>query len=108
MANQEHLGILKADLEGWNEWRKSNPSIKPDLSNADLAGSELFIKSRDPEIGLITREFTLFGLDFRGTDFSGADLRGAHIDSASFSGAKLSGADLARAFVTYNYFSDRT
>jgi hypothetical protein len=32
MANSEHLAVLKQGIEGWNEWRKYNPRVLPDLS----------------------------------------------------------------------------
>jgi hypothetical protein len=36
MANPEHLEILNQGVESWNKWRKENPHIKPDLSEAFL------------------------------------------------------------------------
>jgi len=41
MANQEHLDILRQDVEGWNRWRKENPNIKPNLGEANLRSATL-------------------------------------------------------------------
>lgn len=36
MANAEHLAMLHQGVAVWNRWRAEHPSIKPDLSGADL------------------------------------------------------------------------
>ena len=36
MANDEHVALLKKDVEAWNEWRDANPDVRPDFSGADL------------------------------------------------------------------------
>ena len=41
MANPEHLAKLKEGAEAWNKWRKDNPEIKRDLTEADLAEANL-------------------------------------------------------------------
>lgn len=37
MANEEHLAILRQGAEGWNQWRRENQEVKPDVSGADLS-----------------------------------------------------------------------
>ena len=37
MANKEHLKILAQGSEVWNEWRKENFEIQPDLKNVDFS-----------------------------------------------------------------------
>ncbi|MGH9751689.1 MAG: pentapeptide repeat-containing protein, partial [Blastocatellia bacterium] len=64
MANPEHLKILKQGVETWNQWRKDNPEVTPDLGEALL----------------------------RGTNLSKADLIGATLSKANLSGANLSEA----------------
>ena len=41
MANEQHLDIIKKGVTNWNEWRKNNPDIKPDLCKADLSKANL-------------------------------------------------------------------
>jgi hypothetical protein len=41
MANEEHLAILKQGVEAWNQWRRENPSIVPDLAETDLTSRNL-------------------------------------------------------------------
>ena len=42
MANEEHVRRLKEEgVEAWNQWRKDNPELGPDLSEADLRGAYL-------------------------------------------------------------------
>ena len=41
MANEEHIAVLRLTLldgsiETWNEWRKDNSEIEPDLSKEGL------------------------------------------------------------------------
>lgn len=79
MANNEHLDRLKharlrQDVKEWNEWRKNNPEICPDLSGADL--SKMFLS---------------------GVNFSGAKLWRANLSEADLSSSNLSNADLSQA-----------
>ena len=76
MANEEHLQILKQGVDAWNQWRKENPKIMPDLSRTSLIGTDL-----------------------RRANLSGANLTEADIGYADFSKANLSGADLHRAYI---------
>ena len=41
MANEEHVKILKQGTKVWNEWRRANPVLHPDLSGADLSQTSL-------------------------------------------------------------------
>ena len=41
MANDEHVALLKKGVAAWNAWRKENPDIRPDLSQANLSGANL-------------------------------------------------------------------
>jgi hypothetical protein len=73
------LEILSRGVEAWNEWRASNPKVRPSLFEADLIDRDLS------------------GANFSETDFSGADLDGASLTSANLKMASLTGADLAGA-----------
>ena len=78
MANQEHVKILLQGTTVWNTWREENPSIRPDLSQANL-----------PSAALET------------INFANADLRRANLESASLQKANLENADLQRANLDY-------
>lgn len=84
MANPEHVAILKQGVEVWNEWRKENPDVTPELCDANLAGA------------------AMAGVDLRRSNLQCANLNGAHLGEAHFfmanlSKAKLNGADLGEA-----------
>ena len=64
MANRRHLAILRQGVETWNEWKKENPKIKPNLRGANLSKKDL-----------AGADFT--NADIRSTNFTGANLRGA-------------------------------
>jgi uncharacterized protein YjbI with pentapeptide repeats len=41
MANEEHVAQLNKGADSWAVWRKENPNIRPDLSEADLQNWDL-------------------------------------------------------------------
>ena len=73
MANPKHLKILEQGVEEWNQWRKDNPEIKPDLIGAKLSGGDL-IGAKLSKVG----------------DLSRADLRGAKVSLIIFGDNDLS------------------
>ena len=79
MANAQHLALLKQGVDVWNDWRKKEPSIIPDLRGADL------------------RSWNLAGANLRGADLIKADLTGANLILVKLSGANLFGARLEQA-----------
>ena len=83
MANAKHLKILNQGVEVWNQWRRENRKLRPDLNGADFINTKL---SR--------------------ADLSGADFINAKLRDADLSNAKLSGANLSRARLTGVDFSD--
>ena len=45
-GDQEHLDLLRratinGDTSHWNEWRKANPGLSPDLRRIDMPGANL-------------------------------------------------------------------
>lgn len=94
MANRDHLKIIQQGVSVWNDWRKKNPEVRPDLNRAVLyetkfMGANL---SRADLTGAILRRIT-----FEGADLSGALLMGAILHQANFKAADLSGANLTSA-----------
>jgi hypothetical protein len=107
VVNPEHFEILKKGVAEWNEWRRANPTIFPNLINAYLHGTNL----RDADLRLATLSGTnLRGADLRlailsgatlnGANLDGANLDGADLNNAVLSGASLNGADLSRAILS--------
>ena len=41
MANKRHLAQLRRGVAAWNQWRKANRDIKPDLTGADLTDTDI-------------------------------------------------------------------
>jgi len=119
--NKEHYEILKKalneeDIEIWNEWRKDNPKIIPDLTGADLSAANLeganlsganlegtalvganlaYANSTGANLevaNLIRADLRIAKLTY--TNLESADLRGANLSGANLEGANLSGANL--------------
>ncbi|NER98971.1 MAG: pentapeptide repeat-containing protein [Symploca sp. SIO1B1] len=78
MANRDHLAELNKGIQVWNQWRRENPDIIPDLTKANLSGVDL-------------RK-----ADFRRANLSFADLRKAKLSRAKFSGTRFSSANLSK------------
>jgi uncharacterized protein YjbI with pentapeptide repeats len=81
MANPDHVARLKDSLLKWNSWRRSNPSILPELSGADLSEADL-------------GKAYLTGANLSGAVLSKANLIGAYLTSANLSEVNLIGAYL--------------
>jgi uncharacterized protein YjbI with pentapeptide repeats len=107
MANEEHLKILLQRVEVWNQWRESNPEIKPDFSYADLR------RANPGRANLSETDFC--GRDFPGKDLSSinlgrvnlryvnlryANLRYTDISGVIFNGANFRETDLSGRDVT--------
>src|SRR6266581_3350718 len=88
MANNEHLQILKKGVIAWNQWRKWNPGLKPDLSQADFHGADL-------------ERANFYWANLSGANFSGGNLVLAKLGRADLLGASLCGADLNVAEMGY-------
>jgi uncharacterized protein YjbI with pentapeptide repeats len=114
MADPEHFKILKQGVESWNEWRKENPAILPNLINANLRGANLrganlsdaMLSEADLSLAnlrganLIVADLSMADLsvaDLRGANLSVANLRQANLSEANLSDAMLSEADLSEA-----------
>jgi uncharacterized protein YjbI with pentapeptide repeats len=99
MTKQEQLELLKRGIAGWNQWRETNPYIRPDLSNADLRAARLsgaYLDHVDFRMARLNGAH-LPRVDLRAARLSGANLRGADLIEANLRNADLAGADLSRA-----------
>jgi len=112
MANPEHLKLLEQGVDVWNAWRKKEPSVRPNLREANLSGVNLRrVNLREANLaranlvrarldgayltGATLPEANLRKADLSGADLDGADLRRADLIRADLVKARLGGADLA-------------
>jgi hypothetical protein len=95
VANRKHFEILNKGAEAWNEWRRQNPKIRPNLAkeilllNVDLSGADLS--------GADLSGTDLFGARLDRADLRGADLHEAGLGTATLFAANLNGANLTAA-----------
>ena len=94
MADPDHMNMLRQSVGKWNAWREREPSITPDLTEADLSGANL---TEADLSGATLYRADLSGATLYRADLSGADLTGANLTRASLDDADLSGANLHRA-----------
>ncbi|MDE5082293.1 MAG: pentapeptide repeat-containing protein [Trichodesmium sp. St18_bin1] len=94
MANREHLKILEQGIDIWNEWRKKNDDVIPDLSQSDLSKANL---SRANLNQATLSEADLFRVNLSRASLIGANLRRANLDEGNLKGANLSEANLKGA-----------
>ena len=99
VANPEHLDLLRQGVEVWNAWRAKEPSVRPDLSGANLYGANLVganLSDTDLRRASIQR-VSLTGdvTNLSRADFRWANLSDAHLDGANLREAKLQKANLA-------------
>jgi len=99
MANQEHLAILKQGVRVWNEWRKEQPNIRPNLNGADLSYASLTNANLERAIlsDAILANAILASANLTNASLNGAHLRNANLNVAHLRNAILSYADLERA-----------
>jgi hypothetical protein len=87
--NLDHLKILQQGVEAWNSWRVREPSIVPDLREADLNNASMSRANLE--------EAKLSRASLIGADLRGADLGWANLNWADLSGAYLNEANLRQA-----------
>lgn len=88
MAIEEQLKILNEGVETWNEWRRENPDIQIDLSEADLRNLDL-------------KEINLSRARLQHANFANSDLRKAVLAFADLQRACLAFAELENAVLSY-------
>ena len=94
MYEKEHLKRLLIGVKNWNDWRKANPDIIPDISEANLRGANL----RGANLSYANLSgANLSGANLRGANLSGADLRYANLSATDFRSAVLREADFSAA-----------
>ena len=116
MANSSHVEKLKQGAQPWNEWRKANWNIKPDLSGLDLTNVRALKKSalwdnKARQINLA--EVNLAATDvsdvkFKNVNLSSANLVDANLVSADLSGCNLTAAEMSGADMTRSKLESAT
>lgn len=99
MANSEHLAILRQGVDAWNEWRKRNLQIQPDLTEANLSAMDLR-RANLTATNLADANFSLAHLtmaNLSGANIATADLFGANLVEARLIETDLRGSDIRRA-----------
>lgn len=88
----------------WNEWRKKNPDVIPDLRSAELSGQVLNDVNlsgadlRDANLSVCEMtNCTLNGANLSGANLSFSGLNNAILTNTNLTGANLQGADLTNA-----------
>ena len=87
MANPKHVSMLKLGVKYWNEWRKENTKIEPDLREADLSRVDL-------------SEANLSRADLSWANLNRADLSWADLSRSNLNWAELRKTWLNRANFT--------
>jgi hypothetical protein len=117
-GQMEQVAMLRQGAETWNRWRSQNPSIRPnlieadlseaDLSDANLRGADLnranLIESNLGEANLSWAK--LIEAQLSGANFRGADLDKVNLSEADLSDANLRGADLSWARIGETIFGN--
>jgi uncharacterized protein YjbI with pentapeptide repeats len=99
MTETEYILLLRKGADAWNGWRGANPSIRPDLREANLNGANLhgaFLRGADLGKANLNRA-NLSNAILGGADLSDADLSGANLSRANLGSAILNGANVSRA-----------
>ncbi|MEA5452693.1 pentapeptide repeat-containing protein [Leptolyngbya sp. CCNP1308] len=125
MSRKEHIEILKQGVKAWNQWRKENPKITPNLREAalckstligiDLSGANLHkadLSSANLSVANLVeadlRKVNLENTDLSEADFSEANLRFSRLISANLSNAYFILADLSFANLSHADLSHST
>ena len=93
LGNPKHLKILKQGVDSWNNWRKTNPQIKPNLKGVNL--SEILPKEHIvTTIGEESKAILLLGINLKNSSLVGANLDNAVFIFSNFKGSNLMGASI--------------
>jgi uncharacterized protein YjbI with pentapeptide repeats len=95
VSDPEHVVLVKSGVNNWNQWRQDNPFVLPDLSRAELKGSDL-------------NEADLHGADLSRAELQWSNLMSADLHGANLAHARLMGADASRAKFNNSNLDDAT
>jgi hypothetical protein len=113
MAETEHLVRLQQGTDAWNAWRGANPSVCPDLCEANLNGASpggaLLAGANLSKANLGRTNLNrviLGGADLSAADLSLADLSEGNLSNANVCSADLSGANLTKTNLSLSNLSN--
>ena len=106
MAKSEHLDILNQGVDVWNQWRRENKHIRPDLTDANLRGRQLseadfhgaFLDRADFAEAILVRTY------FRAASLQGASFCSATLAENVFDDTDLEDTDFSRALIGWEMF----
>jgi uncharacterized protein YjbI with pentapeptide repeats len=88
MANPDHVALVQRGVDVWNEWRRANPSLTPDLSDAELPGLKLA------------------GINFEGATLERANFSECFLREVNLRGARCASAVFREASLVYGFGED--
>ena len=97
VPDPEHFALLQQGVEVWNGWREKQPSVRPDLSLADLTWVNRWFMGLS---GVNLAEAILSRANLSGVVIGGADLSNANLEKANLAEAFLRRANLTGAFLS--------
>jgi uncharacterized protein YjbI with pentapeptide repeats len=113
VANSRHLAELHKGVKSWNQWRRENSCIIPnlikaelsllDLRFADLSGAKLS-GAKFSSACLASVNFSK--ADLSNPNLSKTDLKFANFSRSNLSKANLTGANLSEAYLSYADLSE--
>ena len=96
MSRAEDVRKLKEGARAWNDWRRANPLLEPQLGELNLSvGYKQFGEAQGGPIDLSQADLRRAALEH--ATLIEADLTGAYLVQANLSHARLKGADLSGA-----------
>lgn len=108
MANDDHLGLLHQGHYVWNQWRKQNPNVIPNLSEVNLR--EIDLRERGGlRINLSKanlKKANLTHAQLQAVNLQYANLQKANLTATNFRGADIRGADFTGANIKETNFED--
>ena len=91
MANSEHVEIFKNGVAAWNQWRKRNNSIKPDLSDIKFLG-DIYVGNHIYDLPCYAN------YDFSGCNFNRTSMRNCMFTRCNLSDCNIHFSDLVDSY----------
>src|SRR5215469_3052737 len=98
-CKEELLAKLTEGVDTWNQWRRENPEIEPDLSSTDIF-SKVWPHLGSNLSGVNFRHINLSGSGLSRLNLSGAQMNDANLSAANFTESILEQANLANSDLT--------